>query len=87
MRRSSWSAELAHGSDLLRAKLAEYKPRLVIFTFKRTAEKLFGGFAGKGFAPGLEVAGSQVFVMPGPYEKSNAAAQTLQQLAACFEAD
>ena len=49
-------AEFKHGRELLEAKLAEHKPELVIFTFKKTAETLFGSFAGNGFVPRLKLA-------------------------------
>lgn len=74
-------AEFAHGRGLLEAKLAEHNPELVIFTFKKTAQTLFGPFAGNGFLPGLELAHSEVFVMPGPYERAGTAAATMKQLA------
>ncbi len=38
--------EFAHGRGLLRAKMQAVQPRLVIFTFKKTAEVLFGPIAG-----------------------------------------
>jgi double-stranded uracil-DNA glycosylase len=60
-----------YGAELLRAKLTVYEPQLVIFTFKQTAEMLLGNFAGNGFVPGLKLARSEVFVMPGPYEKAD----------------
>lgn len=37
-------AEFKHGRELLKANLAEHKPELVIFTFKKTAQTLFGSF-------------------------------------------
>lgn len=74
------AAEYAHGHETLLAKLEEHEPHLVIFTFKKTAEVLFGKFAGNGFAPGLRLARSDVFVMPGPYENAASAAATMRTL-------
>lgn len=79
------SAEFEHGRELLEAKLAEHRPELVIFTFKKTGQVLFGSFAGNGFVPGLKLASSDVFVMPGPYESAGSADATMKQLAARFE--
>jgi TDG/mug DNA glycosylase family protein len=75
-------AEIEYGAKLLDAKLREHKPGLVIFTFKRTAQALFGDFAGNGFVPGLELGGTDVFIMPAPYEKAETAASTIRHLAA-----
>jgi double-stranded uracil-DNA glycosylase len=74
--------EYEHGRKLLNAKLEQYRPRLAIFTFKETAKKLFGSFSGNGFVSGLQLAHSDVFVMPGPYESASAASKTLSELAA-----
>jgi TDG/mug DNA glycosylase family protein len=76
------AAEYEHGQGLLEAKLAKYRPQLVIFTFKKAAQTLFGSFAGNGFMPGLKVARSEVFVMPGPYEGAATARATMRELAA-----
>jgi double-stranded uracil-DNA glycosylase len=72
--------EYEHGRALLNAKLEQFEPQLVIFTFKETAKKLFGNFAGNGFVSGLEIGGSAVFVMPGPYEPASTANKTLDEL-------
>jgi hypothetical protein len=74
------SEEFVHGRGLLEAKLERYRPGLVIFTFKETAKKLFGNFSGNGFVPGLKLAESDVFVMPGPYESAASARRTLNEL-------
>jgi TDG/mug DNA glycosylase family protein len=76
--------EYAHGRELLEAKLDRCRPDLVIFTFKKTAEALFGKFTGNGFMPDLRLAHSDVFVMPGPYESGATAQATLQRLAERF---
>lgn len=67
------------GKPLLREKIEALKPRLVIFTFKKTATILFGGFPGSGCI-GKEIGGSQVFVMPGPYAPGAAVEAQLAQL-------
>ena len=76
------AADYAHGQRLLEAKLDRYRPQLVIFTFKATARKVFGDFAGNGFVHGLRLATSDVFVMPGPYESALTVEPTLSSLAA-----
>jgi hypothetical protein len=48
---------------------------------------LLGNFAGNGFVPGLKLARSEVFVMPGPYEKADKSSLTLRQLAVRLEAN
>jgi len=73
--------ELEHGQGLLEAKLQQHGPPLVIFTFKQVARKLFGHFEGNGFVSGLQLADSEVFVMPGPYESAGTANTTLAELA------
>jgi TDG/mug DNA glycosylase family protein len=73
--------EYEYGKQLLAGKLIEYCPELVIFTFKKTAEVLFGKFAGNGFVEGLHLSRSEVFVVPGPYEAATSASATLQLLA------
>jgi len=79
-------AQFKHGRELLKAKLAEHEPELVIFTFKKTAQTLFGAFAGNGFVPRLKLSQSEVFVMPGPYEDAGTAAATTRQLTRRFKA-
>ena len=76
--------EYAHGREVLDAKFDRYRPSLVIFTFKKTAEILFGRFAGNGFMPDLRLAHSDVFVMPGPYESGATAQATLRRLTERF---
>jgi TDG/mug DNA glycosylase family protein len=63
--------ELRHGGRLLAEKLARLGPRLVIFTYKVGATQVFGPFPGHGFVDGLQLAGSEVFVMPGPMERQD----------------
>jgi double-stranded uracil-DNA glycosylase len=73
--------EYEHGQGLLEAKLERCRPTLAIFTFKAPAKKLFGNFYGNGFVPGLQLAHSAVYVMPGPCESADTAAATLRELA------
>ena len=77
-------AEYDHGRDLLRRKLERYRPGLVIFTFKKTAEVVCGRFAGNGFVAGLAVDGVEAFVMPGPYESASTVTSRMGALAARF---
>lgn len=72
--------EFQHGRQLLIDKISEHEPGLVIFTFKKTAEALFGSIDGNGFV-GLTVGPSDVFIMPGPYENAATAAATMRSLA------
>ncbi len=74
-------AEFEHGQNLLEAKLEANRPELVIFTFKKAAESLFGSFSGNGFVPDLRLGHSEVFVMPAPYESNTTAYSTLDTLA------
>ena len=76
--------EFEYGRALLQEKLEMCRPGLVIFTFKKAAQVLFGPFAGNGFVGGLRLAQSDVFVMPGPYEDARTAAATLAKLAERF---
>lgn len=61
--------EYDYGRPLLARKLEDVRPGLVIFSFKKTAERFFGPFSGNGFVPGLRIGRADVFVMPGPYER------------------
>ena len=71
-------AEFDYGRKLLADKLDAVKPKVVIVTFREAAERLFG----KGRVPGITLAGADVFVMPGPYERRTAATPLLAELAA-----
>jgi double-stranded uracil-DNA glycosylase len=72
--------DFEHGQELLEAKLAAHRPGLVIFTFKKAAESLFGSFVGNGFVRGLRLAHSEAFVMPAPYESNATVYPTLDAL-------
>jgi double-stranded uracil-DNA glycosylase len=74
------SAEYKYGRERLRAVLEENNPSLVIFTFKKTAEVVFGEFPGNGFMRGQQLGRSDVSVMPGPYERIDKALATLAML-------
>lgn len=63
------SDEYEYGRPLLAKKLEAARPRLVVFSFKKVAERFFGPFSGNGFVPGLRIGRADVFVMPGPYER------------------
>lgn len=71
-------AEFDYGRRLLAEKLDAAKPKVVIVTFREAAERLFG----KGTVPGVTLAGADVFVMPGPYERGAAATPLLAELGA-----
>ncbi len=73
-------ADFAAGRAPLLAKLEAARPRLVLFSYKRSAEVLCGRFRGHGRVPGLEVAGAPAFVMPGPMERRDRVAAALDEL-------
>jgi TDG/mug DNA glycosylase family protein len=72
--------EFVHGKQSLLDKLAHVRPALAIFTFKKTADVLFGPFRGNGYLDGRSLGDTQVFVMPGPYESQATAEATLEVL-------
>ncbi|MGH3005040.1 MAG: mismatch-specific DNA-glycosylase [Gaiellaceae bacterium] len=72
--------EYAYGQDLLRARMRAVQPRLVIFTFKKTAEVLFGSIAGNGLIRDRDLAGAPIFVMPGPYAPGGEVERRLGEL-------
>lgn len=73
--------ELRYGKSILIGKLEAAQPELVLFTFKKTATVIFGAFARYGFI-GKTLAGGDVFVMPGPYERADRVAAALAELGA-----
>lgn len=77
--------EFVHGRELLKAKIEAVQPRLVIFTFKKTADALFGPIAGSGQIQGLDLGGAPVFVMPGPFRPRNEVEARLSELRAMLE--
>jgi TDG/mug DNA glycosylase family protein len=72
--------EFAHGRVELLRKLTEVDAPLILFTYKRTAEVLFGRFAGAGLVAGQDVLPGEAFVMPGPYAPGPQVDATLAQL-------
>jgi TDG/mug DNA glycosylase family protein len=74
------AGEFAFGREELQRKLRSAGAPLVIFSFKETAKRLFGRFAGNGEIPGLTIGTSKVFVMPGPYEAIATAEARLVEL-------
>lgn len=61
--------EFEHGRPMLWHKLDAARPALVIFTFPKTAKRLFGPAAQTGFFVAGDGSGTRYFAMPGPYEK------------------
>lgn len=72
--------EMRYGVQLLRAKMEAVHPPALIFPFKRAAVVLVGKFDGNGWLD-HNFAGSDLFVMPGPYESSVTANATIASLA------
>jgi double-stranded uracil-DNA glycosylase len=79
------AAEFEHGRELLAEKLRRNRPSFLIFTYKKAATALLGSFEGHGHRPELEFAGAQIFVMPGPYERTEKVAAALEQLRGLIE--
>jgi TDG/mug DNA glycosylase family protein len=73
--------EFEYGRELLMAKIEQAKPRLALFSFKKTAEVLFGQVSGNGLIACLELGGTPVFVMPGPYAPGDQVTERLRELA------
>jgi TDG/mug DNA glycosylase family protein len=74
--------EYKHGKPLLRRKLDTVSPTLVIFTFPKTAKKLFAKTARTGFFDGPAGDRTHYFAMPGPYEKVERREELLDDLEA-----
>jgi double-stranded uracil-DNA glycosylase len=72
--------ELAYGRALLLRKLNAADVPLVIFTYKRTAEVLFGRFRGVGLLSAQAILPGDAFVMPGPYSPRQHVQETLEDL-------
>lgn len=73
--------ELQHGRALLDEKLAALHIPRVLFTFKGGAQAVLGTFEGHGLLADRTLAGAEVFVMPGPMERSDPVQLALAQLA------
>lgn len=72
-------SEMAHGAELLKAKLESVGAPLIIFPFKAAAVALVGRFLGNGWLR-QRFAGARLFVMPGPYESLASAVPTIDSL-------
>jgi TDG/mug DNA glycosylase family protein len=72
--------EFDHGRDLLEAKLATLGVPKVLFTYKRAAQALLGTFEGHAALRGRSLAGAEVFVMPGPMERTDRVERALDEL-------
>ena len=73
-------AEMAAGVRLLGQRLEASKPRVIIFTFKKTAEVLFGRFPGSGFNDNFSLAGARCYVMPSPFAPADEVDARLTEL-------
>lgn len=62
------AAELRAGAQLLRGKLREWRPRLVLFAFKQAAVAALGSRAVKA-GPCGEIEGVPAFLLSGPYAR------------------
>jgi hypothetical protein len=65
---------------VFRTQMEAMHPRLVIFTFKKTAEVLFGPIVGNGLIRNRDHAGAPIFVMPGPYAPGGEVERRLREL-------
>jgi TDG/mug DNA glycosylase family protein len=79
------AGELDHGRELLEARLEAIAAPRVIFTFKKAATTLLGDFAGHGVLPKRSLGGAQVFVMPGPMERTDRVDRALHDLRAWWD--
>jgi double-stranded uracil-DNA glycosylase len=61
--------EFGYGRAILLEKLSEVQPRLVIFTYKRVAQVLFGRVDRPGPIRRRDVLSPDGFLMPGRYER------------------
>jgi TDG/mug DNA glycosylase family protein len=73
--------DFAHGRERLLALLREVHPGLVCFIYKKAAEEALRRRlpAGPGMIPGM-LAGSRLFLLPGPYADRRVVETTLAQL-------
>jgi TDG/mug DNA glycosylase family protein len=71
--------EFTFGRELLAEKMRPIAPRLLIFTFKKTAEVMLGRFPGSG-AIGKTISDVPVYVMPGPYAPRHVVTAQLSDL-------
>jgi len=73
--------EREYGAAVLLEKLGTRRPPVVIFTFKDAARAMLGPMPGYGWQPGTNLAGADVFVMPGPYEARARVDESIASLA------
>jgi double-stranded uracil-DNA glycosylase len=76
--------EFTHGREALRRKIDAASPQLLIFTFKKAVEALFGPVVGNGLLAGRTFGGAAVFVMPGPYAPRAEVTHRLRELGRLF---
>lgn len=76
--------EFHHGKSLLLDKISANEPRILIFSFKKAAQALFGSFDGNGIIKGVGSEGTIIFVVPGPYAKREEVADELIELCQLF---
>ncbi len=76
--------EFDHGKRLLLNKISSNVPRILIFSFKKAAQALFGSIEGNGIIKGVGSEGTITFVMPGPYAKREEVANKLVELSQLF---
>lgn len=81
------AGEKEHGRPILEEKLLRLKVPRIIFTFKESAKALLGNFAGHGLRPDTFLAGAEVFVMPGPYERLDRVSIAISSLREWWLAD
>jgi TDG/mug DNA glycosylase family protein len=74
------SAEIAHGTPALAAKLEQRGTRLIICVFRHPVLALLGVEADPGLCPLTTSWGARVFRMPGPFEKRTVAMEILREL-------
>lgn len=74
------SEEFSFGRGVLIPKIEDVRPQLLVFTFKKTAEKLFGKLEGCGLMQDLKLGGAPIFLMPGPYAPRALVEEKLEQL-------
>jgi TDG/mug DNA glycosylase family protein len=78
--------ELAYGHRQLEQRLAAVAAPRVIFTFKKAAVALLGQFDGHGRLADRMLGGAEVFVMPGPMERTDRVDRALADLRAWWRA-
>lgn len=76
------AGELGDGRELLEARLQAAGVPRVVFTFKKAAIALLGSFDRHGVIAGATLGGAEVFVMPGPMERTDRVDRALRDLQA-----